>query len=542
MSLELYPSPKQLGFNPTKYPIWRQGQLESSIQAIEDLKSVDASVIKAPVGSGKTLIAGSVARIFLKEAKHFSDKEIPKVVILTGTKNLQDQYERDWAGSAFGFYSIKGANNYDCLALKRKEFNADIQRKFANSTIFTPKCDHAPCVTGIHCLRKENGSCLFYGPNGALDIARSSSVVITNYALWMTGALGKADLIICDEAHLLESEVDRAARINHSDMPFTSIEAAQIWATKRLATLAEKELTVAIKNEKRNLDRLLNIKDSTNWVYCDEPDNKGWSPVKHSDEGNTLVSSGNKFVFLSATVNRNDISRFRDSVDTRKLTWIFRETKSVFPVANRRVISYPLRYQGRLVSVTYKMDPTIATAHTNHIIKIINANRPDTRKGIVHCVSYDRGANIASRLRDLGYRSVYAPSNGRETSNAIRAYLSNPTGGILISPAVTTGYDFADNAARWQILCKAPFPITVNPLVKARSDMDPLYSKSIMIATVEQVRGRGTRNINDWCDTFIVDNLFDVVVNGSPELISEDLRACLINMTDERFKSWIVRV
>jgi len=488
--------PKDLGLNPTLYPSWRKYQYEAITETLQSLESTDLVALDMPVGTGKTLVALGLMRMYIKRNPN------AKVVILTATKGLQDQYINDVKGSSFKLVDVRGAANYDCHALNRREFSNDIIKRFHPNPMYRAKCDHGPCIVKVSCGRKEAG-CDYYD---RIQQYKFSRMAITNYSMWLIRILGNADFVIADEGHLIESEIDRAARINHKDMPDDSIKKAQEWAVRRDNKLANLEVTVDIKRERATLKRLIAITDYDNWRFVDERDNRGWAPVHFSNEGDMFADSFNKCVIMSGTTSKTDIARLRNSVRNRKLSWVFKEYPSQFPIENRQVICYPAKYNGAKINVVYKILPAAANALLNHQIKIVKAMRPETRKGIIHSVSYDRAKLIIARLRSDGYTNVFFNEPGRRIDDTLKAFKQHPKGGILVSPSVTTGFDFANDLCRWQIICKFPFPNTQNPITRARMDIDPDYLITQAFKILAQAVGRGTRSITDWCETYVTDN------------------------------------
>lgn len=523
--------PKDLGLNPTLYPEWRKYQLEAIIDTQRSLESTDLVALDMPVGTGKTLVALGLMQVYIKQNPN------AKVVILTGTKGLQDQYVNDVRGSSFKLVDIRGANNYDCIALNRREFSRDIINRFHPNTLYPAKCDHGPCAVKIPCGRKEAG-CNYYDKITEYKFSKRG---LTNYSMWLIRILGNADLVIADEGHLLEAEIDKAARINIKDMPDGSIEKAQAWAVRRDNKLRELEPTIAIKNERRNLKRLIAITDFDNWRFVDEHNNRGWAPIHFSNEGDMFADSFNKCVIMSGTTSKADITRFRNSVRNRKLSWTFKEYPSQFPVENRPVFCYPATFMGKNVNVTYKINPNATIALLNHQMRIVKAMRPESRKGIIHGVSYARSQTIIRRLHADGYDNVFYNDGSKSLSHTLDAFKRSTKGGILVSPSVTTGFDFANDLCRWQIICKFPFPNTSNPITRARMDIDPDYLIAQAFKILAQAVGRGTRSITDWCETYVTDNNL-VWAMQKEDLVPEWLKESVSIIDDKTFKARIIRV
>ena len=78
---------------------------------------------------------------------------------------------------------------------------------------------------------------------------------------------------------------------------------------------------------------------------------------------------------------------------------------------------------------------------------------------------------------------------------------------ILVSPSVTTGYDFPGPECEYQIMSKLPTPNTSDPIMKARTDENPRYRDYETAQNLTQAGGRGMRFERDFCENFSVDNL-----------------------------------
>ena len=59
-----------------------------------------------------------------------------------------------------------------------------------------------------------------------------------------------------DEAHLLRSQIDNTARLEHPDLPHLSFERTKEWALARLRSLDDKQATLALEREKGVLSKL----------------------------------------------------------------------------------------------------------------------------------------------------------------------------------------------------------------------------------------------------------------------------------------------
>ena len=105
--------------------------------------------------------------------------------------------------------------------------------------------------------------------------------------------------------------------------------------------------------------------------------------------------------------------------------------------------------------------------------------------------------------------------------------LPDDEGYILVSPYSYEGVDFPYDQARWQVICKNPYPYLGDAQVKARMDMDKIthstdwgwVNRQIALA-LSQMYGRTNRAIDDYSVTYILDS--DVDRNFGPASLVTD--------------------
>jgi Rad3-related DNA helicase len=134
----------------------------------------------------------------------------------------------------------------------------------------------------------------------------------------------------------------------------------------------------------------------------------------------------------------------------------------------------------------------------------IIAGRLD-RKGIIHTKSYQR-ARVVQALSK--YSNVMLLHDSKSAREIIDRFKRSPSPCVLVSPSVEEGYDFIGDLARYQIIAKVPFMDTRSALAKARSteDKDWVYYEASQ--SIVQMHGRIVRAMDDFGETFIVDEHF----------------------------------
>lgn len=473
-------------------------------------------MLVVPTGNGKSLIYLMLAQLLGARA-----------CVLTRTKALQAQLAADFA--AMGIHTVQGMNAYLCAALQPGGELVGLVELPGRAAGELVGCDKGPCLAGAKCTLKDGG-CEYYD---AVARARQSPLVVTNYTFWMHQhargkGLGKFDLLILDEAHdapealsefltvslephgaarvgarLLEGEptIDQWAQWAGHHLPRATFRAEQLAGEIAIAHQTGVRVSRALLDEARYMkglqSTLLTIsRADDSWVARYSSHDRAWLftpswPAPWAEQ--TLFLGIPKVVLTSATVRPKTAEYL--GIDPEQLA--VQEYPAAFPVSRRPVIHIPT------ARVRHGMPEGEVRLWLSRIDYILS-QRAD-RKGIIHTVSYDRARFIAqhSKHRD---RLILHSSEG--TRLAIARFKQQPqdSGAVLISPSVTTGYDFPYTECEFQIITKVPFPDTRDPVAKARTARDPEYGMYATMQALVQSVGRGMRAADDQCETFIVDD------------------------------------
>ena len=493
------PPPTAFGL-PDKFASWYPDQWAAVETVIDTDKSFVA--LNLPTGAGKTLIHMAVATLSKGRA-----------VLLTSTKGLQRQVVTDFEG--LGLVDISGQNNYPCQALQPGGLWASLAEGPDGDPRET-RCDHGPCHGGLACALREGG-CDYYD---RVRLATGAELVCTNYAYWFAQrrygrGLGQVDLLLADEAHHIGQELSQAVQIKldrwlchvlHVTPPGVGSPLDQ-WAgwggyqaTALTARLEEKvEYLSRRELQHRRRERQLAsigealaqmrpgdwIEDHTPdaWVFdCLNP--KAFVP-------GLLVQGAKKVVLTSATVTEATLDELGFAREDR----LYAAFPSRFPVERRPVWYIPT------AKVDYKMGEGHWKMLASRIDQILD-RWPD-EKGIIHAVSYARAKEIKARSRHA--HRMIVPEKGSETKRAVEEYLKTPGPWVLVSPAVTTGWDFPGKSCRFALIVKLPFPGSQSKTVQARTAADPMFVPNLVAQTLVQSLGRGMRSVSDWQIGYVLD-------------------------------------
>lgn len=521
-------SPADYGL-PDTFTHWRDDQLE----AVEQVYQSPArfNVLCAPTGFGKSLAYMAAARLLGL-----------RTVVLTATKGLQDQLEKDYGlGAVDGnmdraSYDLRGKNNFSCPAWRELDLP---ERTLASE---------APCNFGYRCKLKAGG-CTYFD---RYRQAQRAAVVVTNYQCWLhdtkkrkarEGDLGAAqavDLLVLDEAHQAPEELAGFLEVELShrecwkasvEWPVTEgqeypladwVRWAQYWADRIAHQLEIYEVTLReggrlsasefrevakLKKLLEKLQRVAGITQGEQWVaeVNEEAETCKFSPLwpaRYAEDN--LFRGVGKIVLMSATVRPKTLDLLgvpdgqqEDGEHAGNPQRQFVEYASGFPAGMRPIVHV------RSVQCRYNMSEDDLAIWGNKIDYVLTG-RPD-RKGIVHTVSYQRAKWLMEHTRHRGRMLTHGRADKAEVVKQFRA-LPPESGAVLVSPSLDTGYDFPGDQARYQVIAKLPFPDLRSAVLRQRMEVDPEYRNYLTAQDLVQISGRINRSEDDWGETLIMDD------------------------------------
>ncbi len=498
----LLPPPAVFGV-PAKFSHWRGVQERGILAAMNSDRRFIFQAM--PTGSGKSLCYVSHALI-----------SGARTCILTSTKGLQSQLVNDFGES--GLVDIRGMNSYSCRAAE-SEFGMPSGR--------THSCDDGPCKAGLRCTLRDSG-CSYYD---AYHTAQSAQLVVTNYMYWMTihrygEGLGPFDLLILDEGHDAPDELSSFLSIELDLFEIEGVMKARPmadgvgvddwrkWAAHHAALLQSRLDTLSdmakskredggrvdhgtlreIRSIRLVLGKCKSLAESRGeWVFERTGKNKfQFDPIWPSQYAESILFRGTpKVVVFSATIRPKTAAILGLSPDD----YDFNEYPSSFPPSRRPVVHVPT------CQMSHRTSPEDQERWATRIDQIIR-QRMD-RKGIVHTVSFARRNLIFqhSEFRDIMYTNT-----SDNTRHVIEEFKRAKPPAVLVSPSVTTGWDFPFDECQFQIIGKIPFPDTRPLVTQARSQSDKDYAAYIAAQTLVQMAGRGMRDEMDVCETIVIDD------------------------------------
>jgi hypothetical protein len=136
----------------------------------------------------------------------------------------------------------------------------------------------------------------------------------------------------------------------------------------------------------------------------------------------------------------------------------------------------------------------------------------DDEKGLVHCHSYAIQERLAAELQERGHDARLWTHDSEDRDGTLAAWKRSDGAGVLLSVKMEEALDLEGPLARWQVLCKAPFPNAGDARVAHRLEQDRwAWYYRTTLRTVIQACGRIVRSPDDHGATYVADDaLLDV--------------------------------
>ena len=486
-------------------------------QALSDVRAAfeagnDVVLVRAPTGSGKSLLARAIAGC----ARQAGEGEPAKPVGAYYTTPQVSQLE-DVAGDPLleDLAIVRGKNNYRCILPGESD---------------TP-VDRAPCVRerGFDCEVQHR--CPYFSDR---SIAANRSVAAMTLAYFMQTAgsdvFGQRDVVVIDEAHGLGDWAEMYATIELGPdtvpvwgaVPAPAVDdlADAVDYAERVATVCDRRLTELRSEadlrpaEVAERDRCESLRSDCQWFVSgardpespttwvvDQPDGEGTrvtirplNPERYL--AHTVWDRGTKFALLSATILDREAFCAGVGLDPADVALV--EVPHTFPVEHRPLFDVA---RGKM---TYEDREATLPKLAETVVRLM-AHHPG-EKGLIHCHSYDIQAALAERLVDRGVGPRLRRHDREDRDAQLSTWKRAEGPEVFLSVKMEEALDLEGDLARWQVVCKAPFPNTRDSRVAHRLEAgqwDWYYRAALR--TVVQACGRIVRAPDDYGATYLAD-------------------------------------
>ena len=509
---------------------FRRGQEESINDILDSTENGNKyTILNASVGFGKSLVAYVLAK-HLESLGHYS-------YLCTGTKILQSQYINDFKDVV----TIKGRSNFDCNMEDLVNCSNGLCQTMSNF-----KCDCKPILKDKWEFKGEPVS--FIDRNNFNDIYKGemceywfqklqgifNPITMLNYDYLISDTrfvsqLPHRKLLVCDEGHNIEKILMRQLELRFSPR-FVGRETGFIFSKNKtieewvddlfeVAAIYKKKQKDSLSQEKkkkynerfRQFHSLATLveQDPDNWVFLSENISKNeiffFKPIKVDKYTNMIFDIADHVLIMTGTVLKQDI--FARDLGIFDFEYI--EVPSIIPSSNRPIVK---SYVGSMAR------SSIGATMPNMIerIKMISEKHND-EKGVIHTFTYNISRQLQSAFSSDDRFIFHTQSNKEEQ---FAAFKNNDTNKILVSPVAFEGVDFPYNQARWQCICKDPFPNIGDKQIMARERIDFEWIFRQRCLVLSQMYGRTNRAIDDYSITYLLDSRLESLL-GPATLVTD---------------------
>jgi Rad3-related DNA helicase len=496
-------------------------------QALADIRDAfadnDIVLVRAPTGSGKSLLARAVAGCARGADTTAPEKPVGAYYTTPQVSQLDDVASDPLLED---LCVIRGKNNYDCILPGETD---------------TP-VDRAPCVRerAFDCRVKHR--CPYFSDR-AIAANRSIAAMTLAYFMQTAGSdvFGSRDVVVIDEAHGLGDWAEMYATIElgpgtvppWEDVCPDRIEGLDdaVEYADYLQTICNRGLerlrtsTELTPEEAAERDRLTELRadlawfteeyrdpeSTTTWVV-DQPDGAGtavtikpMNPERYLHH--TVWDRGQQFALFSATILDREAFCASVGLDPDRVALV--DVPHTFPVENRPLYDVT---QGKM---TYEHREETLPALARTLVCLLQ-HHPD-EKGLVHCHSYAIQEQLADHLAEFSVDSRVR-SHGRDDRDAqLGTWQRQDDPELFLSVKMEEALDLEGDCCRWQLLCKAPYPNTRDSRVARRlEDGQWGWYYRATLRTIIQACGRIVRSPDDYGATYLGDSsLLDVFERAS---------------------------
>lgn len=249
---------------------------------------------------------------------------------------------------------------------------------------------------------------------------------------------------------------------------------------------------------------MLMDEDPDNWVFAPETFNNNvvfvFKPIKVAQYTSYIFNVAEHVVLMTGTILKQDL--FARDLGITDFKYI--EVPSIIPPQNRPIVK---AYVGSMARSSIEQTMPVMVSAVREL-----AEKHKDEKGVIHTFTY----NIARRFQQaFGDDDRFMFHHQQNKDEVFNSFKEDDTNKVLVSPVAFEGVDFPYDQARWQCICKDPFPNIGDPQIKARELVDFDWTFRQRCLVLSQMYGRSNRAADDWSVTYLLDSRLESLLGPS---------------------------
>jgi Rad3-related DNA helicase len=167
------------------------------------------------------------------------------------------------------------------------------------------------------------------------------------------------------------------------------------------------------------------------------------------------------------------------------------------------------------------------------IIEIIDniLNAREDYKGIIQTGSYEFSKYLFDNISEKNKERIMLYEDTNDKRNKLEEF-EDSKNKVLIGPSLIEGIDLKDDLCRFIIIMKTPYPSLGDKFVAKKFEVDKNWYMWKTVNSILQGVGRGVRNENDWCETYIIDGTFDNILMNYNYLLPNSFKSRIFNISE----------
>ena len=211
---------------------------------------------------------------------------------------------------------------------------------------------------------------------------------------------------------------------------------------------------------------------------------------------------GSKSLFMSATIGDGEYLAKLLGMDPNHCLYL-RETSS-FQKENHPFIL--VKEAAKLSTATPEKKKNSFDFLTRQTQPFLTSLYKNNQRGLILAASFELARLMEGIARASGL--VVITHTAGKSDKAIKSFIENEKGDVLITPSGWEGISLDDDLARLCLIPKIPFPMMYDPIVQRKVQKYPQFLENDVLISIQQAHGRIQRNSDDWGMTICFDGNF----------------------------------